>query len=228
MRTTSLLPGLLLAATISAAPAASIALNISMGYLLDAGGASAANRLPADTLLMLVADMGGDGFDPVPADSWVGGTDIALMVYDSEFPAASGGTRGFDLASGSSESGLFSRTLLIDTAQFGDRTGNLTLALRWFPNYKGNAGLPGTGPGAGASYGQFSRSSPLYGLDSWTISLTPGASYTLDPFASPELGGTDPAAGSMANFTTVPEPSAAVLLLLFSGLAARHRRGGAS
>lgn len=206
----------MLAAAVSTAPAASTSLNISMGFLFDAAGTDPANRLPADTLFMLVADVGGDGFDPVPANSWVGGTDVALLVYDTEFTSASGGTRGFDLSSGASENGMFSRSLQLDPAQLGGTGGTVTLALRWFPGLKGDGGLPGSGPGTGVAYGQFSRSISLYGYDSWTVNLAPGASYTLDPFATSEFLGTDPASAGMANFLTVPvpEPSAAALLLL--------------
>lgn len=218
------LSGLLLAAVVSPAGAATIALNISMGYLHDAGGTAAENRLPADTLFMLVADMGNDGFDPVPADAWTGGTDLAVLVYDNEFPAASGGTRGFDLASGASENGLFSRTLLVDLDQFSGHSGKLTFSLRWFPGYDGSAGLPGSGPGAGKAYGEFSRINPLYGQDSWSLTLTPGGSYTLDPLATAELGGSDPASSGMASRTTVPEPSGALLLLAAAAVMATAPR----
>lgn len=211
-------------AACAAAPAASIALNISMGYLCGGQGASEADRMPADGLFMLVADVGGDGFDDVPAEGWAAGTDVVLVVYDNEFPAEAGGTRGFDLASGSSENGLFSRTLLIDTAQFGGGTGSVSLALRWFPTLKGSGGLPSSGPGAGVAYGEFSRTNPIYGLDSWTINLNGGASYTLDPLATPDLGGTDPEEDGMARHVTVPEPAAVGLLMLLA-LAVLSGRG---
>lgn len=209
------------AATLPTATAATSALNISMGYLFDSGGTGDANKLPADTLFMLVADVGGDGFDPVPADSWVGGTDVVVMVFDDEFKTATG---GFDLASGTSENGLFSRTLNIDLAQFGSSSGKINFALRWFPSLKGEVGLPGTGPGAGTSYGQFSRITPVYGYDSWSLSLAGGASYTLDPLATAALGGSDAAALGMASLVTVPEPSGAVLLLLLGASATLTRR----
>lgn len=209
------------AAVPTTASAATSALNISMGYLFDSGGTADANKLSTDTLFMLVADVGGDGFDPVPANSWVGGTDVVVMVFDDEFKTATG---GFDLASGTTEKGLFSRTLNIDLAQFGSSPGKINFALRWFPAFKGDAGLPVTGPGAGTSYGEFSRTTPLYGYDSWSLNLAGGASYTFDPLATSGLGGTDNAALGMANLVTVPEPSGVVLLLALGAVSTLTRR----
>lgn len=228
MRIPFLPSGLLLAAAaaLTAIPstgrADEISLNISMGYLYDAVGTAQGNRLDSDTLFMLVADLGNDGFDPVPSDSWVGGTDVAVMIYDSEFPSASGGARGFDLTAGDSEDGLFSRTLVVDLAQFAGFNGSLNFALRWFPGIKGDAGLPITGPGAGQAYGEFSRNTPIYQQSSWRVNLAPGASYSLDPLATAELGGTDLPAAGMANLVTIPEPGATGMLLL--GMAAVSMR----
>ncbi|RYD34911.1 MAG: PEP-CTERM sorting domain-containing protein [Verrucomicrobiaceae bacterium] len=227
MRIPFLSPSLLLAAAVlTAAPSAvradEISLNISMGYLYDAVGTAQGNRLDSDTLFMLVADLGNDGFDPVPSDSWVGGTDVAVMIYDTEFPSSSGGAFGFDLSAGDSEDGLFSRTLVVDLAQFAGFSGALNFSLRWFPGFKGDTGLPATGPGAGQAYGEFSRSTSQYGLDSWKVNLAPGASYSLDPLATAELGGTDLPAAGMANLVTIPEPGTTGMLLM--GMAAVSMR----
>jgi hypothetical protein len=49
--------------------AASMVVNVSCGYLYGAGGTAPADRLDPGTLCVLVADIGGDGFDP-PARGW--------------------------------------------------------------------------------------------------------------------------------------------------------------
>ncbi|MDB6134256.1 MAG: hypothetical protein JWM59_2499 [Verrucomicrobiales bacterium] len=188
---------LIIAASALAAPlsAGTVAVNLGAGWLFDAGGTGASNRLPVDTLCVLVADPAEDGFDP-PVSDWVADDDVLVVVSDSEFPASSGGTRGFDLASGVTEPGLLSRSLIIDPAQFSGRTAPVPVALRWFPGYKAGAvDVTATGPAAGSAYGEFTRSVPVNpgaGTVGWLIPMDGGQTITLDPLAMPDFSGVDP------------------------------------
>lgn len=211
---------LVISALLLAGPlrAGTMTVNISCGYLFDAAGISALNRLPADTLCVLVADLAGDGFDP-PLTGWVADDDLLVVVSDSEFPASAGGTRAFDLAAGTTEPGLFSRSLVIDPAQFPGRTQPLPVALRWFPGYKaGTTDVTLSGPAAGSAYGEFSRAVPLYpetGSVPWALPLPGGENVTLDPFATPEFSGIDSRDQGRASRTTgIPEGSAPAGLTL--------------
>ena len=194
--------------------AASMVVNVSCGYLYGAGGTAPADRLDPGTLCVLVADIGGDGFDP-PARGWVADDDIVLTVFDGEYPLAAGGTKGFDLASGGTEPGLFSRSLGIDLAQFGGRTAPLPVALRWFPGYRAagvnvvtDVPLPGT------VYGEFRRLVPMYpeaGTSGWTLPMRAGVNVTLDPIATAEFGGVDGPAVAAWVISPVIQPSGLVL-----------------
>ncbi len=168
--------------------------NLGCGYLFDQSGTSATSRLPVDTLCVLVADMAGDGFDP-PGTDWVADDDVLVTVSDAEFPASAGGTRSFDLASGVTEPGFFSRSLIINTALFPGRTQPVPVALRWFPGYKaGETDVTLTRPAAGSAYGDFTRAVPAYpesGSTGWFLPVAEGENVTLDPFATPEFGGID-------------------------------------
>ncbi|RYD34641.1 MAG: hypothetical protein EOP86_10495, partial [Verrucomicrobiaceae bacterium] len=174
---------LILAASVLAAPlsAGTVTVNLGAGHLFDAGGTAVANRLPVDTLCVLVADPAGDGFD-LPTDGWVADDDVLVVVSDSEFPASSGGARGFDLASGLTEPGLLSRSLIIDPAQFPGRTAPMPVALRWFPGYKAGAvDVTATGPAAGSAYGEFTRLVPVNpgaGTVGWLIPMDGGQNIT--------------------------------------------------
>lgn len=174
--------------------AQSVVVNVSCGYLFDAAGTNAANRLAPGTLCVLVADLAGDGFDPLNAD-WVSGDDVLITVSDPEYPAGSGGTKGFDLASGSTEAGLLSRSLTINPAQFAGRTQPVAVALRWFPAYRAATVSMGTDkPVPGTPYGEFFRIVPLYpatGSVGWSLPVFAGGNITLDPLATAEFGGVD-------------------------------------
>jgi len=198
---------LLMVTAASPAAASSMVVNLSCGYLYGEGGTGAPDRLHPGTLCVLVADLDGDGFDP-PATGWVSGDDVLVRVSDSEYPQAAGGTLGFDLASGSTEPGLFSRSLRIDFAQFGGRTAAVPLALRWFPRYRAtDVNVSTATPAEGTPFGEFRRAIPLYpeaGTVSWLLPLQAGANVTLDPFATAEFGGIDAATGGTARWLISP------------------------
>jgi hypothetical protein len=194
--------------------AASMVVNVSCGYLYGAGGTAPADRLDPGTLCVLVADIGGDGFDP-PARGWVADDDVVLTVFDEEYLLASGGTKGFDLASGGTEPGLFSRSLGIDLAQFGGRTAPLPVALRWFPGYRAAGVNVATDvPAPGTVYGEFRRLVPMYpeaGTSGWTLPIRAGVNVTLDPIATAEFGGVDAPAVAAWVISPVIQPSGLVL-----------------
>lgn len=198
---------LLMVTAASPAAASSMVVNLSCGYLYGEGGTGAPDRLHPGTLCVLVADLDGDGFDP-PATGWVSGDDVLVRVSDSEYPQAAGGTLGFDLASGSTEPGLFSRSLRIDFAQFGGRTAAVPLTLRWFPRYRAtDVNVSTATPAEGTPFGEFRRAIPLYpeaGTVSWLLPLQAGANVTLDPFATAEFGGIDAATGGTARWLISP------------------------
>ena len=194
---------LLMVSAASPAAASSMVVNLSCGYLYGEGGTGTSDRLHPGTLCVLVADLDGDGFDP-PSSGWVSGDDVLVRVSDGEYPQAAGGTQGFDLASGSTEPGLFSRSLRIDFAQFGGRTAPVPLTLRWFPRYRAaDVNLSTTTPAEGTPFGEFRRAVPLYpeaGTVSWLLPLQAGANVSLDPFATTEFGGVDAAAAGTARW----------------------------
>ena len=190
---------------LSASPAAAsgMVVNLSCGYLYGEGGTGTADRIHPGTLCVLVADLDGDGFDP-PSSGWVSGDDVLVRVSDSEYPQAAGGTLGFDLASGSTEPGLLSRSLRIDFAQFAGRTAPVPLTLRWFPRYRASdVNVASAVPAEGTPFGEFRRAVPLYpeaGTVSWLLPLQAGANVTLDPFATAEFGGVDAVTGGTARW----------------------------
>ena len=57
----------------------------------------------------------------------------------------------------------------------------------------------------------------------FAIPLEGGASYTLDPFAGTELGGSDPDIAGMARYVTVPEPTVFALTVSAAFIAFRRR-----
>ena len=175
-----------------------IQVNVTCGYLYDSVGTNQMNRLPPNTLCILVADLDGDGFDP-PNGDWVSGDDMLVTVFDAEFPL---GTQGFDLASGNTEDGLFSRSLGIDLAQFTGRSTPVPVALRWFPGIlAANVDLANSQPTTGSPYGEFFRTTPLYpsaGGVGWSLPMSAGVILNLDPFATTEFRGEDPAVNGMA------------------------------
>ncbi len=202
----------------SISSAASVSLNLTSGYLFGALGTAEEHRLPAGTLFVLVADLDGNGFDPIVTNgSWVGGADALIEVSDSEY---SSGTFGFDLtASEFPENGFLSRTLSIDLDQFGSRVAPVPIALRWFPTLTAaTTDLLTTAPELGTSYGELSRATPVYpSMDAWIIDLSGGAILDLDPLATPDFGGIDSPESAMASFSVIPEPSS--ILVALSGLA---------
>lgn len=183
----------------SHARANSVTINLDSANLYDSIGTSTGNRVPPGTLCILVADWDGDGFDPADGD-WVSGDDRLITVFDSEFPLASGGTKGFDLASGSTDAGFFSRTLGIELSQFLGRSTPLRIALRWFPGISAaGVNLTTSKPKAGAPYGEFFRNSPIYlGTIGWSLAMSAGSIWTLDPLVTAEAGGLDPTVSGMA------------------------------
>lgn len=201
----------------SAISAASVSLNLTSGYLYGSLGTAEEQRLPAGTLFVLVADLDGNGFDPIVTNgAWVGGADLLIEVSDSEYNS---GTFGFDLTAGAfPENGFLSRTLSIDLGQFGSRTEPVPIALRWFPTLAAaTTNFLTTSPELGTSYGELSRAIPVYpGMDAWVIDLSGGAILDLDPLATSDFGGIDSPESAMATFTVIPEPSTIVATL--SGL----------
>jgi hypothetical protein len=213
-----------LAAGAGSLEAASISLNISSGFLYGSGGITVADRLPVSTLCVLVADLDGNGFDPVPAGAWVGGGDVLVAITDLEYDASAGGTRAFDLTSGSSgTAGFFSRTLNVDLGQFGGRVEPVAVALRWFPAILAGVDLNVVTPVQGMAYGEFSRAVPVYpNTDGWLVPMTGGAIFDLDPLATSGLGGIDGDVAAMATMAVIPEPGLASLAAM--GLLAVWRR----
>lgn len=202
----------------SVSSAASVSLNLTSGYLYGALGTAEEHRLQSGALFVLVADMDGNGFDPIVTNgSWVGGADILIEVSDIEY---SGGTFGFDLtADAAPENGFLSRTLSIDLTQFGTRTEPVPIAIRWFPTLlAATTDLLTTSPDIGTPYGELSRAIPIYpGMDAWFIDLSGGAILDLDPLATTDFGGLDSPESAMASFSVIPEPSTFVVTL--TGLA---------
>lgn len=219
--------------TVGSACANTIQVNIACGYLYDGFGVTPTHRLPPDTLCVLVADSAGDGFDPLNGD-WVSGDDLLVTVFDAEFPLTRGGTKGFDLASGNTETGLFSRSLGIDLAQFKGRSTPLPVALRWFPGtLAANVNLTDTKPATGSPYGEFFRITPLYpssGSVGWFLPMSAGVSLNFDPFATLEFEGQDPAVNGMANWRVLQDGRAMEprLVLTGTGFARLSFRGAPS
>jgi len=217
------------AAGVVSLEAASISLNISSGFLFGSAGVTVADRLPVSTLCVLVADMDGNGFDPVPAGAFVGGGDQLITITDLEHDVSLGGTRAFDLsAAGGGTPGFFSRTINIDLAQFGVRTEAVPVALRWFPTLSAVSDFTPMMSLQGTPYGEFSRAVPAYpNTDSWILQLNGGAIFDLDPLATSEFGGNDAEALAMATYVVVPEPGVAGLAVLgvVAGWRRRVRRG---
>lgn len=218
MRITFLIPFCCLAFSAQGS-AANVALNISSGYLFGSSGTTAEDRLSVTTLCVLVADLDGNGFDPVLAGgSWVGGGDMLIEVSDSEYSDV---TLGFDLTTATvGEPGLLSRTLSIDLAQFGSRTTSVPIALRWFPTLAAaTTNLLTSSPTVGTPYGELSRAVPVYsGTSAWAFSLAGGAIFDLDPLATPDFGGIDSPESGMASFTVVPVPEPSSIFAVLSGL----------
>ena len=203
--------------------AASISLNISSGYLYGSGGITVADRLPVSTLCVLVADLDGNGFDPVPAGAWVGGGDVLVTVSDVEHDASAGGTKAFDLTAGTGTPGFFSRTLNVDLGQFGGRVEPVAVALRWFPTILAGVDMSVVTPAQGVAYGEFSRAVPVYpGTNEWLVPMTGGAIFDLDPLATSGFGGIDGDVTAMAVMAVIPEPGLASLAAM--GLLAVWRR----
>lgn len=188
---------------VGSACANTIQVNITCGYLYDGFGTTVTHRLPADTLCVLVADLAGDGFDPLNGD-WVSGDDLLVTVYDAEFPLENGGTKGFDLASGTTEVGLFSRSLGINLAQFAGRNTPIPVALRWFLGARAaGVDLTNSKPVNGSPYGEYSRITPLYsssGSVGWSLPMSAGGTLNFDSFATSDFGGQDPAVNGMSNW----------------------------
>lgn len=183
--------------------ASGMVVNLSCGYLHGESGTGVTDRLHPGTLCVLVADLDGDGFDP-PSGGWVSGDDVLVRVSDAEYLQSAGGTLGFDLASGTTEAGLFSRSLRIDFAQFGSRTAPVPLTLRWFPRHRAaEVNVSSMAPAEGTPFGEFRRAVPLYpeaGTVSWLLPLQAGANVTLDPFATAEFGGVDAVVGGTSRW----------------------------
>ncbi len=213
-----------LVAGVGSLEAASISLNISSGFLYGSGGITMADRLPVSTLCVLVADVDGNGFDPVPAGAWVGGGDVLVTVSDMEYDVSAGGTKAFDLTAGSSgTAGFFSRTLNVGLGQFGGRVEPVAVALRWFPAVLAGVDMSVVTPAQGMAYGEFSRGVPIYpGTDAWVIPMTGGAIFDLDPLATSGFGGIDGDVSAMATLAVIPEPGVASLAAM--GLLAGWRR----
>ena len=189
-------------------PAGSAVITIGCGFLCDAEGTGESNRLPVDTLCVLIADSNGDGFSP-PLLDWAEDDDVLVTVSDAEYPAANGGSRRFDLADGFTEPGLLSRSLAVDLAQFEGRAAPVPVALRWFPAYRaGEVDIGSTRPAPGSVYGEFRRAVPLYphtGSVGWFLPMAAGLNVTLDPLAATGLGGVDPdSAGRADRITAAP------------------------
>lgn len=213
-----------LAAGARSVEAASISLNISSGFLYGSGGITVADRLPVSTLCVLVADMDGNGFDPVPEGAWVGGGDMLVTVTDLEHDASAGGTKAFDLTAGTGTPGFFSRTLNVDLGQFGGRVEPVAVALRWFPTILAGVDLSVVTPAQGVAYGEFSRAVPVYsGTNEWLVPMTGGAIFDLDPLATSGFGGVDGDAEAMATLVVIPEPGVASLAAMGVMVVLRRR-----
>ncbi len=198
----------------SHANSGSVVLNITIGDLFNAAGTSQSDLLPVNALCLLVADIDGNGFQPVTTQGWATGDDKVVSVFDLQHP---NGYEGFPLTSGSNPApGLFSQSLQIDLSQFGAYSTPIPIELLWFADYQAATTDPKTTlPAAGASYGEFTRAIPKYtdfGTSPWVIPITSGGNYTLDPFATSDLEGSDPAALGVASFFVIPEPASGVLL----------------
>lgn len=209
----------------SEASAATVRLDITSGYLFGASGIGEGDRLPNASLCVLVADLDGDGFDPIITNgSWVGGDDLLVRVSDKdEYPV---GAFGFDLTADAYDAGVLSRSLVIDLAQFGARSNPVPVALRWFPTLAAaTTDLLASSPAFGTPYGQLSRAVPRYSnTDAWVIDLTGGASFALDPLVTTDQGGSDSPLLAMASLTVVPEPSSIVAALSGMALLLLRRR----
>lgn len=190
-------------------PAATITFSVGMGNVTDMNG----TKIATDALFQLI-DLGADGaFNPISEGSWVSGDDSLINV---PFTNADGwaGTAAFDLVNGIGNPGEFSRqfTLTLGAAVFpGQKIG-----IRWFPTLKA-ADYAVSSVSAGLPYGEFTRqTSPLYGGTAWVIPAA-GSLVTFDPMVTGSydaVNGHDPNASGAASSVVVPEPEAAMLLIV--------------
>lgn len=192
------------------------------GTLVDAG-----------TLFQLV-NLGPNGtFDPINIgdgsttglSQWVSGDDavidLALIGSDSAtFPSS----KAFDLQEGADTAGVLNRVFEFASSAFPQNTN---IGIRWFPGLAATA-FDSLTLQSGQSYGQFTRSTPIYPQTSaWNILGATDGNITFDPLLTTNQGGSDATSLGQANFTVsaVPEPASIGLsLTAMIGLTALRRR----
>jgi hypothetical protein len=210
-----------------ASPAnASLVITLSSGEHLTNAGAPVA----LGTLFQLV-NLGNDGiFNQINVfdsntdglNRWVSGDDTVmdLMSIGNDISNMS----SFDLRQGNDTvPGVLSRVFEFATAAFPK---GINIGIRWFPGIQADQ-FAQTILQEGQSYGQFTRSTPKYGLSPWNVTADDG-NITFDPLATASQGGTDGTGltdESRAHFQVVPEPTAIGMSLIgAAGLAMLRRR----
>ena len=167
--------------------------------------------MPTSGLAILVASTLDSSFGGPSSTTYATGDDIVVGAWDL--------TGGFNTA------GVLTKG--VSTTPTGNWNAGDFLQLYWFPTLtlaQYNASTP---PGNNTPYGQYRDPATVTALESGKggdLWITPGASgtFNLKFFTSdastlvPLNSGLSPASAGLANFTTVPEPSA--YAAIFGGL----------
>lgn len=183
---------------------ASVTLNMSLGFFYESDGLT---PLAANSTLVLLADADNDGFGDLTlaTDSWV--DDIGDIVL-AQFPM-----NGFLAGPNSSFDAI--NFDLIDGVDTGD-----DLMLVW---YDQTFEPSDEGPGKDVSFGTFRSDSVISFSDiAWEVPAD-GNTVNLN-FITTLIGGDSPESAGAAQYVTVPEPAAIVLLISGAGLMAARRR----
>jgi len=179
-----------------------ITLTISTGQLLESDGVTA---LSDGALLQVVADTDGTGFSAPSDSAFVTGTNF--LVAEFSLNSATFGVPGSTIAT------LSGLTFAGGWGEDDD------LLFRWFPTLTTSS----ISPGAGTSYGEFRTDSPQDGATIGWITPADGATESIN-FVTTSAFGSNPPSTAVANLSTVPEPSAGLLVLLSAGLLGISRR----
>jgi hypothetical protein len=190
---------------------------------LDAGwlyGLAGTQKLPANSLLLLVASASGTTFGGPTAGSFTSAGDQILGIT-AQGSNSNNGTGGL-LGNGTETVNNF----VTSSAMLASVTMGNDVALYWFPTITATQYNSGTKPALGTVYGAYqpeainltpATSQNPDGNDLWTVPADNGGNPTLNFFTTMDSG-TQPEADGFARFTVLPEPSTYALLGL-AGLA---------
>ncbi len=195
-----------------------VSLYVGGGVLKNSDGTTPS---PDTTLVVVVADTAGDGFDvPTPGD-FLGGSDDDIVIDVVSLSAP--GFLGTTLASrafgddGVARSGSF-------TSSGGWGTGD-QVGIYWFPSlvigsFDGGASTASANVAAGLQYGFFTDGSWTTPSDGVTAAFDNGGFLVFDPASSVDVSNFPLSNGVsvanttlVANLTVIPEPTSALLSL---------------